>query len=116
MTLTHIAYALICVIAISAGQLLFKRAGMELELVGSWMSFKVLLIVAIALGVYGAATVLWINLLRHVDLNKAYLFMALSFVAVPLASHFVFHEAITVGYIAGAAIVIVGLLVATQFG
>lgn len=116
MTFIQIVYALVCVIAISAGQLLFKRAGMEIEAVGGWVSFKVLLTVAIALSIYGGATLLWINLLRQVDLNKAYLFMALSFVIVPVASHFVFHEAITAGYLAGTTLVAIGLVVATQCG
>lgn len=116
MTLSQIVTACICVLAIAAGQLLFKRAGITLETAGTWMSFKVWLVVGVALAIYGAATLLWISLLRHVDLSKAYLFMALSFLIVPLASYWVFDEAITPGYLAGAALVILGLFVAIRIG
>lgn len=69
-----------------------------------------------ALAIYGIATLLWINLLRFVDLNKAYSFMALCFIIVPIASHYFFHEAITPGYVVGASLVVIGLVIATRFG
>lgn len=116
MTPSQIVTACICVLAIAVGQLLFKRAGIALEAAGTWMSFKVWLIVGGAMAIYGVATLLWISLLRHVDLSKAYLFMALSFLIVPLASYLVFDEAITTGYFVGAALVIAGLLVAIRLG
>lgn len=116
MTFIQTLLALICVVTISAGQLLFKRAGLEIQGAGGWLNWRVFFIVGVAGVIYGLATLLWINLLRDVALNKAYLFMALSFVFVPVASHFIFHEPLTTGFLIGGAIVVVGLFIATRFG
>ena len=116
MSLPQILIAILCVIAISAGQLLFKRASIAINEVGSWMSFKAWVLVAIALAIYGAATLLWIGLLRQVELNRAYLFMALSFVIVPCTSSLIYGESISMGYLSGTALVIIGLYIAINFG
>lgn len=116
MSSLQILIAILCVIAISTGQLLFKRASIAINEAGDWMSFKVWVLVAIALAIYGAATLLWIGLLRQVELNRAYLFMALSFVIVPCASYLIYGESISIGYLIGTAMVIIGLYVAISFG
>lgn len=116
MSSIQIAWALACVFIISSGQLLFKKAGIEIQAAGTWYSTRALVMLFCALAIYGIATLLWINLLRYVSLNKAYLFMALCFILVPIASHFFFREAITRGYVVGAALIISGLIVATRFG
>lgn len=116
MTSLQIVWALACVFIISSGQLLFKRAGIEIQAAGTWFSPRALVLLFCALAIYGFATLLWVNLLRFVTLNKAYLFMALCFILVPIASHFLFREAITRGYVLGTALIIVGLVVATRFG
>jgi len=116
MSLLQILIAILCVIAISAGQLLFKRASIVINEAGTWMSFKVWMLVAIALAIYGTATLLWIGLLRQVELNRAYLFMALSFVIVPCASLLIYGESISIGYLAGAGMVIIGLYIAINLG
>jgi drug/metabolite transporter (DMT)-like permease len=106
-------WALLCVLAISSGQLLFKRAGQEIQAAGTWFAIPVLLYVAAAALVYGSTTLLWINLLRYAPLNKAYLFMAFSFIIVPLGSRAFFHEPITTGFVAGVFLIVVGLVTAT---
>ena len=116
MTLTQTLFALICVIAISVGQLLFKNAGNVIQESGGWMSWKVLIAVIVPIILYGLTTLLWINLLRQVDLYKAQIFMSLSFVLVPIGSYFFFREHITTGFIIGATVVIIGLFIATKFG
>ncbi|QSZ27769.1 EamA family transporter [Aceticella autotrophica] len=116
MTLTQTLFALICVIAISVGQLLFKKAGIVIQESGSWISWRALIVVVVAITIYGLTTLLWINLLRQVDLHKAQIFMALSFVLVPIGSYFFFREHITTGYLIGTTIVIIGLIIATKFG
>lgn len=115
MTPLHIIWAIACVFIIAAGQLLFKKAGMEIQAVGSWASMRVMLVVGAALFIYGLATLLWISLLRYVPLNKAYVFMALSFVLVPIASTFIFREQVTLGYWAGVALIVSGVIVASKF-
>jgi drug/metabolite transporter (DMT)-like permease len=115
MTPFYIAWAIACVFIIAAGQLLFKKAGMEIQVVGSWLSWRVLAVVGAALFIYGVATLLWISLLRYVPLNKAYVFMALSFVLVPIASFFIFREQVSVGYWIGVGLIVSGVIVAAKF-
>lgn len=116
MTILQILWAIICVLAITAGQILFKRLGVEIQAGSSLFSFKVIGQAFVAFSIYGMATILWIYLLRFVPLNKAYLFMALSFVFVPLAGHFFLAEKITLGSIVGAALIIFGIFFASRFG
>ncbi|WP_250507449.1 4-amino-4-deoxy-L-arabinose-phospho-UDP flippase [Caballeronia sp. GAFFF3] len=116
MTFLQILYAISCAFIISGGQILFKKAGLEIQSAGSWHSPRALTMIFFALAIYGVATLLWINLLRFVDLNKAYSFMALCFIIVPIASHFFFRDVITPGYVVGTSLVVVGLIVATRFG
>jgi len=116
MSPLHTVWALTCVIAIACGQLLFKKAGSEIQQAGTWFDTKALLIVAAAGILYGLTTLLWISLLRYVPLNKAYNYMALSFVLVPIASTFLFREPLTTGAIVGGALVVAGIVVVTRFG
>ena len=88
---------------------------MEIQAIGSWASWRVMLVFGCALFIYGVATLLWISLLRYVPLNKAYVFKALSFVLVPIASYFIFREHITVGYWIGVALIVSGVIVAAKF-
>ena len=114
MTTLQICLTLLCVVAISCGQLLFKKTGIELQS-GNWMSVRVLTTGGLAFVIYALATLLWINLLRHAPLHKAYGFMALSFVLVPIASRFLFEESITRGHMVGTALIVVGVIVCARF-
>ena len=79
-------------------------------------SVKVMGMAFLAFAIYGGATLLWVYLLRFVPLNKAYLFMALSFVFVPLAGYYFLAEKITFGVVIGAFLIISGIAVASKFG
>jgi drug/metabolite transporter (DMT)-like permease len=116
MSLIQVLLAILCTIAISAGQLLFKKAGIEIQETGNFISCRLSIIMGVAITIYGLTTLLWISLLRQVDLHKAYIFMALSFLLVPIGSHFIFREHITTGYLIGAIIVVIGLIIATKLG
>lgn len=61
--------------------------------------------------IYTGATFLWIGLLKETPLAKAYSFMSLSFVLVPLASVYFFDEKVTLSFMVGAAFIIVGILI-----
>lgn len=61
--------------------------------------------------VIGAA--LWLWVLNHMPLNRAFLFVSLTFVFVPLMSHLFLGERIGMGVIVGTPIIITGLIVAT---
>lgn len=58
---------------------------------------------------YGFATVLWIYLLQRVPLTRAYPFVAIGFILVPLAGHLLFQETITGIYVLGVLLIIFGI-------
>ncbi|WP_313463245.1 EamA family transporter [Pseudomonas nitroreducens] len=116
MTLPQVLMTLVCVLAISGGQLLFKQASLAIEQAGTWQSQHVLFLVGLAFFVYGLTTLLWINVLRHIPLSRAHIFMSLSFVLVPVASHFLYGDLLSKGFIAGLSLVVLGLIVAIQYG
>ena len=78
-----IALTLVCVLAISTGQLLFKKAAQAMPDV---LSLSALLhngwLIA-SLVLYGVTTLGWVWILRHAPLHLAYPFMGLAFLIVP---------------------------------
>ncbi|MEE4192125.1 MAG: EamA family transporter [Halieaceae bacterium] len=114
MTIGQFLLCLSCVCAISVGQLLFKKAGLQLAAENSWINASFLVTVGLAAVVYGLATLLWIYLLKDIPLNRAYMTFALSFVLVPLASAYIYGERLSIGYFAGTALILVGLFVIFQ--
>jgi drug/metabolite transporter (DMT)-like permease len=116
VTIQHAILASISVVAMSLSQLLFKRAGVELQLANTWFSTRPLLFTWVAFVVSGSAMLLWINVLRHVPLSRAHAFMALSFFIVPISSYLVYRETISAGYLAGLMMVLGGLAVIVRFG
>jgi len=61
------------------------------------------------MGVYGAAALLWVHLLKFVPLSFAYPFAALSFVFVPLISIWFFDERVSSVYWIGTAFILLGV-------
>jgi multidrug transporter EmrE-like cation transporter len=56
----------------------------------------------------------WIAALSHLDLSRAYPFVSASFVLVLVLSAIVFGESITVPKIAGALLIVLGLVIGSQ--
>ena len=106
LLLTLFSVALICV-----GQVLFKVVGIRLQQGGHWMDLRIGLIAGIALGIYAFATLLWIHVLRTTPLSKAYPYMALSFVVVPIASVLIFSEQVRPQYLIGSTLIVLGVVV-----
>lgn len=52
----------------------------------------------------------WQHSLRHFNLSHGYMFTSLYYPIILLASYFIFSESLTLGNIAGTAIIISGLL------
>ncbi len=100
-----------------AGQILFKQSSQSLVVEKGFLNLLLSLVTwefILALFFYGAGTFLWVILLKYVPLNRAYPFVALSFVLLPIASYFLFHEALTIRYWIGLGFFMTGLyLVAT---
>lgn len=105
-----------CVVMIATGQLLFKLTANNLQGPGLAINTKALAILALALAIYGVATIAWIFVLRQAPLNRVYPLMALSFVLVPLGAHFLLGEPITPQYWLGAALLAAGLVVIGRSG
>jgi undecaprenyl phosphate-alpha-L-ara4N flippase subunit ArnE len=100
-------------VIIAIGQVLFKMTGMRIEARGgsSLTQFLFDPYFVAALALYGLGTLLWVYVLRHMTLSQAYPFMAISYVLVPVASIYFFHEVLTPRYWMGLGLVIGGMLV-----
>lgn len=108
----RVQYALLITVAviISAGQVLFKVASAPFAQGLGWRAVIFSPALLSALVLYGLGTALWIAVLARVDLSRAYPFAALSFVLVPLLSHFLLGERIGPAYLAGVAFLAVGVV------
>lgn len=115
MTYGQVMVGILCVLMVSGGQVLFKLLGMRLHSIESLQEPKTLGIAAIAFFIYIAASLLWVWLLRTVPLSRAYPFTAGTLVLVPLLSVWLLKESVSMTYMCGAALVILGLaLIATD--
>ncbi|MDF2368634.1 EamA family transporter [Sneathiella sp.] len=101
-------------LVIAIGQVLFKLTSRDVGAanMASLMKLSVNGYFILALVLYGTATVAWVYVLRHFPLNKAYLFMGLTFVFVPLLSYLFLKEPVNIRYLAGAAFIIFGIWLA----
>jgi drug/metabolite transporter (DMT)-like permease len=109
---------LLCVIAISAGQVLFKLAALHMEKPGGdgFSPVGLLLNPYLSAGliVYLAATLFWIWLLRSVPLNIAYPFMGLAFLFVPLIGAVFLNEPLQARLLWGGGLIAMGIYVVTR--
>ncbi len=99
-------------VGLAVGQVLFKLAAQDIASQrAEWALISVFSpwLVA-ALAVYGVTTVLWVWILMHVPLSKAYPFALFGVALVPLAGYWFFSEALSLQYAAGLALVAVGLV------
>jgi drug/metabolite transporter (DMT)-like permease len=114
MSLLNTAVALACVLAICIGQLLFKRVSIEIQAAETWLDAGVFLYAAAAFAIYAGATLLWIHVLRAVDLSRAYPLMALSFVIVPIASSWLYGDRLSSVYFVGVILICAGVVVISR--
>ena len=97
-------------ILLSIGQILFKIASAS---VGEGASVRAMAsnpYLLTALVLYAIGTVIWLFVLSRVDLVRAYPFAALSFVLVPMLSHWILAERFGTAYIVGVAFLVVGVV------
>jgi drug/metabolite transporter (DMT)-like permease len=106
--------ALLCVCGISGGQILFKMGANALVANGGRLFSTGGAIVVAALALYGFTTVAWIWVLQRSDLGKAYPLMALAFILVPIASHFIFGESLSWRYALGSALLVAGIVLTSS--
>lgn len=115
MSLIAAVLALIAVLGMAAGQILFKLAADELQKTDSIVAWMINQHLWSALVIYGVATVFWVLALQRSALNVAYGIASLAFIIVPLASAYFLEEKLTKGVVIGGAFILVGVLVATNY-
>lgn len=114
MKLWVVGITVLCVLGISLGQILFKRAALAIADASNWQHwvFNGWLIAALAL--YGITTLVWIWVLRHAPLNLAYPFMGLAFLIVPCLGWLILSEPIRWTTLAGGALILAGIALTAQ--
>jgi drug/metabolite transporter (DMT)-like permease len=108
------AVALLCVLGVAAGQLLFKFSATQLAETNSWMSVRVLGWLLTAFSLYGFTSLVWVWLLQKAELGRVYPLMALAFVLVPAGSYWMFGERFSAGYFFGVAMIMAGIVIAVR--
>ena len=110
LNLKQLVLAIFTVVALSAGQVLFKLSAENIDFsrekfFTSILSPKILL----ALFVYAIATLLWLALLKTTPLRIAYPFAALAFLIVPILAHFFLGEPFRMNTAVGALLIFSGV-------
>jgi multidrug transporter EmrE-like cation transporter len=118
-TTTQLARLLSFALFMAAGQVLFKKVSLMIPSLDSWRAIislgsNVWFLLAISL--YMLATFLWIDILREIPLSRAYPFIAIGFVLVPLAGYFFFAEPLNARYFAGVALIVTGIYLTALAG
>lgn len=108
------AIALVCVLGIAIGQLLFKYSAETLRQAGSYSDPRGLAVLTGALLLYGLTTLAWVWVLQKLPLGRVYPLMALAFVLVPIGSHFMFGESFRWQYFAGVGLIMLGIVVTVR--
>jgi drug/metabolite transporter (DMT)-like permease len=102
--------AVVCVLGIAAGQIMFKYSALAMNEASTLFAIKPLFFFGATMALYGITSIGWVLILRHAELGKIYPVMALAFVFVPAASYFLFGERFSGGYFAGSALIAAGLV------
>lgn len=103
--------AILCVVGLVIGQLLFKVSATSLAETGSFFAPKTATTLLAAMVLYATTSLAWVWVLQKVELGRVYPLMALAFVLVPLGSHIVFGESFHVQYFVGIALIMIGIVV-----
>jgi drug/metabolite transporter (DMT)-like permease len=106
--------AILCVLGLAIGQVLFKLSAAALAESGSFFALKPTTTLFAALCLYGITSVAWVWVLQKVELGRIYPLMALAFVLVPLGSYLFFGERFHPQYFVGVALIMVGIYIAVS--
>lgn len=98
------------VLGMATGQILFKLASGR----GGLMEIFLSPVFWVAIVLYGAVTLLWVLLLREVDLSRAYPILAGTYVLVPVASMILLGEKLGWSYGLGVALIIAGIVLTVR--
>lgn len=114
MPLSTVLATLSCVLGISLGQLLFKKAAMSLPPHAGWADWVFNGWLLAALLLYGVTTLGWVWVLRHAPLSLAYPFMGLAFLLVPLLGQVLLDEAVSMQTLIGGVLILAGVTLAAR--
>ena len=110
MTPYTVFLAVVVVVGMATGQILFKIASGR----GDFTAIFFSPFFWSAAVLYGVITVFWVLLLREVELSRAYPVIAATYLIVPAASVFLFGEKVGSTYVVGVALVIVGIILTVR--
>jgi drug/metabolite transporter (DMT)-like permease len=106
--------AILCVVGLAVGQILFKASAAALMESGTFFASKPAAILLAAICLYGVTSVVWVWVLQKVELGRVYPLMALAFVLVPLGSYLVFGERFQPQYFVGVIMIMIGIFIAVK--
>ena len=112
MPLSLGVYTLLCVLGISIGQLLFKKAAAALPETLSLIGLLQNGWLMAALVLYGITTLAWVWILKHAPLHLAYPFMGLAFLVVPTLAWAFLGEPLHWRTLVGGALIVAGVALA----
>ena len=112
MSKLTLGLTLLCVLCISLGQILFKKAASGLPTPATWQAFAFNGWLLTSLALYGLTTLGWVWILRVVPLHLAYPFMGLAFLFVPMLGWFFLNEPLSWRTLAGGALILAGVALA----
>lgn len=110
MLITY-SVAVLCVLGIATGQILFKLSATSLQASGSFFDPRTAATLLAAFALYGITTIGWVWVLQKIPLGRAYPIMALAFILVPIGSYLVFGERFQPMYFVGVAFIAIGIAI-----
>jgi len=105
-----LTFILLSVVFVSVGQILFKYVASIINSGLDIFSPNVLIAGIVAFATSGIGTLIWIYVIRDIDLSHAYPFMALSFVFIPILSFIFFNETLSKEYFFGIFLIMLGII------
>jgi drug/metabolite transporter (DMT)-like permease len=112
--MTHYLIAILCVIGMAIGQILFKISATSWSETHTFFSPRTLVTLLAAMALYAGTSIAWVWLLQKVELGRVYPLMAFAFVLVPIGSYFVFGERFQTQYFIGVMFIVIGIVVAVR--
>lgn len=103
--------AVLCVVGLAIGQILFKVSATSLSETGSFFALKTVTTIIAAMVLYAVTSIAWVWVLQKIELGRVYPLMALAFILVPLGSHFIFGERFAAQYFVGVTLIVIGIVV-----
>ena len=111
----NLGIILISVLLGVLGQIGFKYGAVRIPDTGTLIE-KAITAWPIGIGImfYAVSTILWIYILRYVELSYAYPMLSLGYVLIFIASYFLFNEPISSLRVMGLICIIIGIILVSR--